>query len=122
MSTAQRHTLEWYLESDEVADSYDELFNTVANAFDAGDAVQLETSGTSTSYLYQRDDGTYLYWCDPRDETAQVHGFDSFADHPSLQLFCMTAERFEQVPVEETKLYHSARGLKEPQKVFGTKA
>jgi nitric oxide synthase oxygenase domain/subunit len=117
MTTAKRYTPRWYVESDEVGDSYKETFETMMNAFNEDDAVVLRTSGTRDSYLYQRQDGVYVY-AHHTEGRWRVHGFETFEDHPTVQLFVMTSEEIAPISVEETKLYHHERGVKEPSTTF----
>ena len=118
-STARKHTPQWYIESDEVAESYKPKFEKMVNSFQNGDAIKLETHDTQPSYLYQRDDGIYIYWTNMKHEGVQIHGFHTFEDHPSLQLYVMVADTVERVPLEDSKLWHNTYGLKEPTTIFG---
>jgi len=118
-STTQKYTPEWYIESEEVSESHKPKFRTMVNAFEEGDAVRLKTNGTRPSYLCQRDDGIYIYWTDTQYEGVQIHGFHTFEDHPSLQLYVMVADAVERVPLEKSRLWHKTYGLKEPYTIFG---
>jgi len=117
MTTAKRKTPQWYIESEEVDDSYKPTFEQMLEAFNDGKAVTLNVSGTREAYLYRTEDGRYRY-CHHTEGRWRIHEFVTFEDSPSLQILVMVAESISVVDVEETKLYHAVYGLKEPDKTF----